>query len=56
MDILIKSTEDFERDIKELSEIERAEAIETINHWASLFPTHKADVYLKPLRRVKVLA
>ncbi len=49
MDILIKSTKDFERDLKELNETERAEAIEAINHCASLFPTHKADVYLKLL-------
>ncbi len=55
MNVLIKSTKDFERDLKELSESEKAAAIETINHCASLFPTHKADVYLKLLAPSQLL-
>ncbi|TAE69551.1 MAG: hypothetical protein EAZ86_09730 [Oscillatoriales cyanobacterium] len=47
MDILIESTKGFENDLTKLSEDERAAAIQKINDCASLFPTHKADVYRK---------
>jgi hypothetical protein len=47
VDILIESTKGFEKDIAKLSEDERAAAIQKINDCASLFPTHKADVYRK---------
>ncbi|MEK0182322.1 hypothetical protein [Microcoleus anatoxicus] len=47
MDILIESTKGFENDLTKLSEDEKAAAIQKINDCASLFPTHKADVYRK---------
>lgn len=47
MDILIESTKGFEKDLSRLSEDERAAAIKKINDCASLFPTHKTDVYRK---------
>lgn len=47
MDILIESTKDFERDLANLGENERAAVIEKINDCASLFPTKKAAVYRK---------
>lgn len=47
MDILIESTKGFEKDLSKLSGDERAAAIKKINDCASLFPTHKADVYRK---------
>jgi hypothetical protein len=53
MDILIESTKGFENDLTKLSEDERAAAIAKINDCASLFPTHKADVYRK-LRRLRL--
>ena len=51
MDILIESTEDFERDLSELNEGERTEAIKKINDCADLFQAQKAEVYRK-LRRL----
>jgi hypothetical protein len=53
VDILIESTRDFEKDISQLSEGEKAAAIQKINDCASLFPTHKVDVYRK-LRRLRL--
>ncbi|MCC3593224.1 hypothetical protein [Microcoleus sp. PH2017_28_MFU_U_A] len=53
MDILIESTRRFEKDLAKLSEAEKAAAIAKINDCASLFPTHKADVYRK-LRRLRL--
>jgi hypothetical protein len=53
MDILIESTKGFENDLTKLSEDEKAAAIQKINDCASLFPTHKADVYRK-LRRLRL--
>jgi hypothetical protein len=53
VDILIESTKGFENDLTKLSEDERAAAIQKINDCASLFPTHKADVYRK-LRRLRL--
>jgi hypothetical protein len=47
VDILIESTKGFENDLTKLSEDEKAAAIQKINDCASLFPTHKADVYPK---------
>ncbi|MBE9034428.1 hypothetical protein IQ246_04650 [aff. Roholtiella sp. LEGE 12411] len=51
MDVLIESTRGFEKDIVRLSEDEKVTVIQKINDCASLFPTQKADVYLK-LRRL----
>ena len=51
MDILIESTKEFEKDIAILNEDEKAAVIQKINYCASIFPTHKADVYRK-LRRL----
>jgi hypothetical protein len=51
VDILIESTKGFENDLTKLSEDEKTAAIQKINDCASLFPTHKADVYRK-LRRL----
>ncbi|MBD2485716.1 hypothetical protein [Planktothrix sp. FACHB-1365] len=45
MDILIESTQSFEEDIAKLDEKDRVAVIEKINHYASLFPDHKAAVY-----------
>jgi hypothetical protein len=53
VDILIESTKGFEQDLTKLSEDEKAAAIQKINDCASLFPTHKADVYRK-LRRLRL--
>ena len=53
MDILIESTKGFENDLAKLSEDEKTTAIQKINDCASLFPTHKADVYRK-LRRLRL--
>ena len=47
MDVLIESTNRFEKDIASLSEDEKAAVIKKINDCASLFPTQKADVYRK---------
>jgi len=45
VDILIESTKSFEEDIAKLDERDRVAVIEKINHYASLFPDHKAVVY-----------
>jgi hypothetical protein len=55
MDILIESTKDFEIDLSELNEGERAEAIQKINDCADLFLTQKGEVYRK-LRRLPLLS
>jgi hypothetical protein len=47
VDILIESTKGFENDLAKLSEDEKAAAIKKISYCASLFPTHKADLYRK---------
>ncbi len=47
MDVLIESTNRFEKDIASLSEDDKAAVIKKINDCASLFPTQKADVYRK---------
>ena len=51
VDILIESTREFEKDIALLNEDEKATVIQKINYCASLFPTHKSNVYRK-LRRL----
>lgn len=51
MDILIESTREFEKDIAMLNEDEKAAVIQKINYCASIFLTHKANVYRK-LRRL----
>jgi hypothetical protein len=53
MDILIESTKSFEDDITNLSAEVKTSVVEKINNCASLFPTHKADVYRK-LRRLQL--
>jgi hypothetical protein len=45
VDILIESTNNFEKDLSNLTEGEKERAIQEINHCAELFPTQKADVY-----------
>lgn len=47
MDILIESTKNFEKDLAELNQGERAAVVEKINDCTSLFTTHKAAVYRK---------
>lgn len=47
MDILIESTDNFEKDLSTLTEGEKERVIQEINHYAELFPTHKERVYLK---------
>jgi len=51
VDILIESTQEFEKDISLLNEDQKATVIEKINYCASVFPTQKSDVYRK-LRRL----
>ena len=51
MDILIESTNAFEKDLAELSDGDKRIAIQRINDCADLFPIQKADVYRK-LRRL----
>jgi hypothetical protein len=51
VDILIESTREFEKDIALLNEDEKAAVIQKINYCASLFSTHKSNVYRK-LRRL----
>jgi hypothetical protein len=51
VDILIESTNTFEKDLAKLSESDKKIAIQKINECAHLFPTQKADVYRK-LRRL----
>lgn len=51
MDVLIKSTKRFEKDIDKLSQDEKTTTVKKINDCASLFPTQKVDVYRK-LRRI----
>jgi len=55
MDVLIESARSFEQDLDRLSDDEKAVAIKTINDCASLFLTHKTDIYRK-LRRLPLLA
>jgi hypothetical protein len=45
VDILIESTNNFEKDLSSLAEGEKERAIQEINRYAELFPTQKADVY-----------
>lgn len=47
MEVLIESTRGFENDLDSLDEAEKALVVESINDCASLFPTHKTDVYRK---------
>jgi hypothetical protein len=47
VDILIESTNNFEKDPSILTEGEKESAIQEINHYAELFPTQKKNVYLK---------
>ena len=47
MDILIESTNAFEKDLAMLSDTDKRIAIQTINDCADLFPIQKADVYRK---------
>ncbi len=47
MDILIESTNGFEKDIARLVESDKKIAIQKINDCANLFPTQKADAYRK---------
>ncbi|MEA5421030.1 hypothetical protein VB712_17530 [Spirulina sp. CCNP1310] len=51
MDVLIESTQDFEKDLKSLSDPERNIAIQKINDCAALFPEHQSNGYRK-LRRI----
>ncbi|MGL5075582.1 MAG: hypothetical protein ACRDBG_07025 [Waterburya sp.] len=51
MDILIESTNGFEKDISRLSEREKTITIQKINDCTDLFATQKANVYRK-LRRL----
>jgi hypothetical protein len=53
MDILVESTKHFEGDLANLEAVDRASTIQKINDCASLFSTHKADVYRK-LRRLRI--
>ena len=53
MDVLIESTKKFEKDLGELSEREKAIAIQKINDCAELFPTSKTNVYRK-LKRLPI--
>ena len=45
MDILIESTNGFEKDIARLSESDKRMAIQKINDCADIFPTQKANLY-----------
>ena len=56
MDILIESTKKFEKDLRKLSEDQKAIVIKTINDCASLLPTQKAEVYQRLLRRLPLPA
>lgn len=47
VEVLIESTNEFEKDLSRLSEGEKSIAIQKINDCADLFPTHKANVYRK---------
>jgi hypothetical protein len=47
MDILIESTNNFEKDLSILTEGEKERAIQEINHYAELFPTQREKVYLQ---------
>jgi len=51
VDILIESTNAFEKDLAQLSDSDKRIAIQKINDCAKLFPIQKADVYRK-LRRL----
>jgi hypothetical protein len=51
VDVLIESTNAFEKDIAKLSKSDKSLAIQRINDCADLFPIQKADVYRK-LRRI----
>jgi hypothetical protein len=45
VNILIESTNNFEKDLSNLTKGEKERAIQEINRCAELFPTQKADVY-----------
>jgi hypothetical protein len=45
MDIIIDSTQHFEKDLAKLDQKDKATVITKINHCASLFPSQKANVY-----------
>jgi hypothetical protein len=47
VDILIESTNNFEKDLSSLTEGEKERAIQEINRYAELFPTQKEKVYLQ---------
>jgi hypothetical protein len=47
VEILIESTNDFEKDLSSLTEGEKEIAIQEINHYTELFPTQKEKVYLQ---------
>jgi hypothetical protein len=47
VDILIESTNNFEKDLSILTEGEKERAIQEINRYAELFPTQKEKVYLQ---------
>jgi len=51
VDVLIESTNSFEKDISRLNQDDQVAVIKKINDCASLFLHHKADVYRK-LRRL----
>ncbi|MEA5523166.1 hypothetical protein [Limnoraphis robusta] len=54
MDVLIESTKRFEKNLKKLTQEEKAATVQAINDCASLFPTQKADVYRKLRRSISL--
>lgn len=53
MNVLIESTKDFELDLAELNQDEKAATVQTINTCVNLFSTQQADQYRK-LRRLQL--
>jgi hypothetical protein len=47
VDILIESTNNFEKDLSSLTKGEKERAIQEINHYTELFSTQKENVYLQ---------
>jgi hypothetical protein len=47
VDILIESTNNFEKDLSSLTKGEKERAIQEINRYAELFSTQKENVYLQ---------
>jgi outer membrane protein assembly factor BamD (BamD/ComL family) len=47
VDILIESTNNFEKDLSSLTEGEKERAIQEVDRYAELFPTQKEKVYLQ---------